>query len=130
MTLAGPSGQDDARDKKESVVEADSKPGTLRFILLLSDGSRIVGEPSVKEMPVQTSYAELKLPLALIATVGFGKEPQNVSVVLQNGDKLQGVTTLEEIPLRALFGEVAIPLKHLRSIQVEPKGQPPPAPQK
>ena len=52
----------------------DNTNHLLRLELSLADGSRIIGTPAIKSIPVQTSYAKMDVPLKHILTIKIGED--------------------------------------------------------
>jgi hypothetical protein len=91
---------------------------TLRLVVDLLDGSRVIGTPAIASVPVQTSYARMELPLKQIQTLKIGEDHETATFDLRNGDKLKGAITLAPLKLQTSFGPVAIGIEHLRELRV------------
>ena len=63
----------------------------LNVVLDLSDGSRLIGTPSLATVPVQTSYAKMDVPLTQIKALKIGDDHETVTLNLRNGDTLTGL---------------------------------------
>ena len=63
----------------------------MRLTLELSDGSRVIGIPSMSSIPVQTSYAKMDIPLKRVLQVKIGADRETVWVQTESGDELTGV---------------------------------------
>lgn len=96
----------------------NQKPLQIRLNLDLVDGSRIVGTPTIKSVPVQTSYAKMDLPLKEILALRIDTDHKTAGIALRNGDKLTGVITLDPIRLDTVFGKVSIGIEFIREIRV------------
>ena len=90
----------------------------LRLILELSDGSRIVGIPTMSSIPLQTPYAKLDVPLAQAAIITIAPDHEAASIDLQSGDRITGVLNLGMIQLETAFGMVSIGIEHIRECRV------------
>ena len=100
-----------------SILAGEDKAGpNLRLELDLVDGSHIIGVPSIESMPVQTSYANMDIPLKEISTVRMDADHETASLDLRNGDKLKGVINLKPIDLETIFGKVSVGIEHIKEI--------------
>jgi hypothetical protein len=106
-------------------AEQDNVVHALRLELELVDGSRIIGVPTIKSVPVQTSYATMDIPLKQIVNIRIEDNHETASFELQNGDKLKGVVDLASIKIETVFGEVSIGIEHARAISVRRYAQDP-----
>ena len=93
-----------------------------RLVLELSDGSRVVGTPSIDRLKVTTKYAGLEIPLSMVRTVEFSAGNHAAQLKLVNGDVLTGGLAATEIELKTIFGQVVIPLAQVRRISAGPGG--------
>jgi len=90
----------------------------LRLVVSLSDGSRVLGEPSLTGVALETeSLGKLEIPLAKLRGIKFA-DSREATLALANGDKLQGRLVNRELALQTLFGAVTIPVALAREIQV------------
>jgi hypothetical protein len=110
-TLVGPVG-----------AEPDKAEVPLRVALDLVDGSRVVGISDIESVPLRTPYANIALPLAVVATAQFDSRRETAVFSLSNGDRLQGVVTLEGLNLQTVFGKVSINIEHIRNLRVTAAG--------
>lgn len=97
----------------------------LRLALDLVDGSHIIGIPSVKSIPVQTSYAKMDIPLRQIACMQIAADHETASFELQNGDTFKGVFSFDPLRFQTIFGDVTIPVAHIRSVAIRLDGPAP-----
>jgi hypothetical protein len=88
----------------------------FRLSLALVDGSHIIGIPSVKSIPVQTSYAKMDIPLEHILSIEIEDDHETALFAFQNGDKLRGVVDIQPLELQAIFGSVSVGIEHIRRI--------------
>ncbi len=106
-------------------LAAAAAPATnlpLRVTATLSDGSKLIGEPALKALPLRTDYTRLELPLDKITTLKFSPQTNTVALALANGDKLSATLDLAELRLTTLVGKVSLPLKLLTALTVNPGG--------
>jgi hypothetical protein len=89
---------------------------TLRLSVDLVDGSRLIGIPGITNVPVQTSYAKMDVPLMQIRTMKIGEDHETVTLNLRNGDTLTGVISLKPIELKTLFGTISVGIEHIKEI--------------
>lgn len=99
-------------------AEEEKGEQPLCLELALVDGSRVIGVPSIKSVPVETSYAKMDVPLKQIRTIKIDTDHERASLDLQNGDKFSGVINLAPIKLQAIFGDVAVGIEHVKEIGV------------
>lgn len=90
----------------------------LHLELDLVDGSRLIGIPGITNVPVQTSYAKMDVPIKQILTMKIGEDHETVNLELQNGDTLTGVISLAPIKLETLFGSASIGIEHVKQLRV------------
>ncbi|MCG3148525.1 MAG: hypothetical protein PCFJNLEI_01969 [Verrucomicrobiae bacterium] len=96
-----------------------AKEEPVRIIAILNDGSRLVGETALANLPVNSpTLGQLQIPLAKIRQIKFNAAREAAAIALANGDKLEGVTKLTSLKLTAVFGAVTIPVNTLAEIQV------------
>lgn len=114
-----------ARGGAPVAAESAAKEEPLRITLALSDGSKIIGQPALAALPLQTEYTKMEIPLAKIAALKFSAGATNAVVTLANGDKLSAVPGIAELRLTTLFGKITIPLKMVTGLTVSAGGTPP-----
>lgn len=102
--------------RAEPATNQVEKP--LRLELELTDGSRIIGTPTIKSVPIQTSYAKMEIPLKQIQTIKMGNDHEMVTVGLRNGDIVTGVITCGPVELATVFGKAVIGIAHIRKFDV------------
>ncbi|MCX7010696.1 MAG: LamG domain-containing protein [Kiritimatiellaeota bacterium] len=101
-----------------SAAEA-TNTASLSATLTLTDGSQVRGTPELRELPLQTSYAAMVVPLEKIRDIAFATNPAAaVTVTLVNGDRLSATCTLKEVKLAALFGKISVPMSVLKRMAV------------
>jgi hypothetical protein len=98
--------------------EVELKVEPLRLALDLVDGSHIIGVPSIKSVPFQTSYAKIDIPLEKIVSIKIKDDHETTSFELQNGDTLTGILNLKPMELETIFGRVSIGTEHVRALRV------------
>lgn len=96
----------------------------LHLVFDLSDGSRVIGIPSIDRLKVATQYADLEVQLSQVRTVEFSAENHTAKLSLQNGDLLNGRLAATEIAAKTIFGPVTVPLAQVRRMQVAVSGGP------
>ena len=99
--------------------EVELKVAPLRLAIDLVDGSRIIGVPKIKSIPVQTSYAKMDIPLEQITSIHIRDDHEMASIDLLNGDKLKGVLDLKPLELETIFGEVSIGIEHVQGFRIK-----------
>lgn len=87
-----------------------------------ADGSTLIGEALVSNIQIQTSFADLSLPIDQVAAIRFTDTNGSVAVRLRNGDALGGKTSLKQFSMRTVLGNVAIPLHILQTVTVMASG--------
>jgi hypothetical protein len=101
-------------------------PPTLRAIVALKDGSRLVGQPGVDALAVRSpQLGELKIPLDRIRSISHLAGRQAMSVDMVNGDKMELELSLSKLPLKTALGELAVPLSEIRTITFAKSGAAP-----
>lgn len=90
-----------------------------RFVMSLTDGSSIIGVPSASSFRVKSSYADMDVPLKLIARIRFQDDKRTVSVELNNGDKVGGILVCEAVEFTTILGKLSIPIKHVKSLSTQ-----------
>jgi len=103
-------------------AEQDKAEQPLRLDLNLVDGSRIIGNPGIDSVSVETSYAKMNVPLKQLLTIKMHEDRETASFTFSNGDKLKGVINLEPIKLETVFGKVSIGIEHIRDLHVMSAG--------
>ena len=103
-------------------AELPAQPEPLRVTCTLSDGSKLIGQPALAALQLQTEYSRMEIPFLKISTLKFGAGATNVTVVLVNGDKLSAVPGVTELRLTTLFGKVTLPLKLVTGLAVSAGG--------
>jgi len=97
--------------------ETEKKP-PLRLALELSDGSRLIGVPTIRSIVLSTPMADLPIPLERV--VGLTAEDQGTKwrVSFRNGDRLTGTLSLTEVEMTTLIGPIRVPLEHVTDMSV------------
>ena len=92
-----------------AVFVAKVKPGS--FALVLNDGNRYIWTPPAgQKIPLETAFAKVEVPLALVASVSFSDEQGAVKVAFRNGDSLTGKLLLKELEIRTAYGDLTVPV--------------------
>ena len=87
--------------------ELPEKKTVVRATLELTDGSRLVGTPLAKTLPLKLDFATLELPLDKIRQCEIRRKEESVVVKLQNGDQTTGMLTVDKFPLETVLGNLA-----------------------
>ena len=95
---------------------------TMCVTLNLSDGSRLLGAPSFKEVSVQSSFGAMQIPLQKIRSVTFSADHKSIELALGNGDRLTGSSSAESFKIKTLFGAVSIPAAIIKTMSVSTTG--------
>ncbi len=90
----------------------------LRLVVELTDGSQLTGETGMTELPVETSYAKVAVPLALIATVTFDNQRETVVLDFANGDRITGAPALENFSIKTLIGQLTVGIEHIVTVRI------------
>jgi hypothetical protein len=102
--------------------EAAPKPPSVRLMLDLADGSRVIGEPKSDGLDVKTAFGDARLKWTAIRIIEFKPGNEGARMDLANGDKLVGRTSLEKFELTTLVGAATIPIGLVRSLMVTTAG--------
>ena len=94
----------------------------LRLMMVLSDGSRIVGVPTVIKLTAQTQMGDFSLDLALVQSIQRGPDRGAMVWRLKNGDQLCGSVKPDSLALNTCFGRVNAPLHSIERITVSLTG--------
>lgn len=97
-------------------------PPVAQLVLDLSDGSRVIGPPSVDRLKITTKYASLEITLAQVRSIEFNGADHAARMTLQNGDLLSGQIDGAEIAITTIFGKAVIPWAQVRNARVRIKG--------
>src|ERR1700677_1587241 len=94
-------------------------PAPVKLAIELSDGSRVIGEPSIDSLKLSTSYADMEISLAKLRSIEFSSDKDyNARASLLNGDVVNARLAATEISMKTIFGEVKIPLAMVRRMRV------------
>jgi hypothetical protein len=96
---------------------AATNPVSLRLVLGLVDGSRLIGVPQIASLPVQTAYAKLDVSLSNIVSVSIGTNREQALWKLSNGDQIKGALALKTLEIKAEYGKVAIGVEQIVKIE-------------
>jgi hypothetical protein len=100
---------------------AETQRPALQLTVNLSDGSCLIGETSLANLPLRSeALGNLQIPLDQVRTVKFSDDQESVAITTANGDSLHGALGNVALKLRTVFGEVAVPLTLVTTIAVEP----------
>jgi hypothetical protein len=99
-------------------VGGEAQRVLIRVTIDLADGSRLIGVPRLKSIPIRTSYAWLDVPLDQIVRITVNKGPELAAFTLRNGDELTGVISLSPLRLETSLGRVSIRREDIRRISI------------
>jgi hypothetical protein len=103
--------------------------GKVELALELSDGSHVIGTPSIDRLKVSTDYANFDIPLSCLNEIEFTGTNPVAAARLVNGDSLTVRLSAKGIDLKTIFGPVTIPIAIVRKIEATtPDDNAPPAP--
>jgi hypothetical protein len=98
--------------------EGQEIKASLRLMLDLSDGSRVIGVPNFAFVNVQTDYAKMNIPLKQIRKIKIADDHETAMIDLTNGDRLNGAIIFESIKIETVFGRISLTLDHVTNITV------------
>ncbi|MFC1497653.1 LamG domain-containing protein [Verrucomicrobiota bacterium] len=103
-----------------TISSPETKPSKaqLKLALELTDGSRVMGAPLIKTVPIITPYAEMDVALKLVSSIEFADDHKTVKIHFQNDDQLEGTIGLNEIELETLFSKCAVEVEHITSVNI------------
>ena len=87
--------------------QPSQKTSVLHAVVDLTDGSRIVGTPLEKSLPVTLSYANPIVPLEVITRCEIKHSPESAALFLQNGDHISGTLGADTFPLDTILGRLS-----------------------
>ena len=99
-------------------ADSSPNPNAPSFVMELTDGSRVIGTPSITNLQMRTSFGRVDIALALVQSIDFKSDKETVTLALRNGDKVQGALSLEAVELQTLMGRVKIPFNLAQKILV------------
>jgi hypothetical protein len=105
-----------ARGTASSTPDAANPP--LQLALVLSDGSVVIGTPSVDHLKI-AGYANVEIAFSQLDTIEFSDTDQMAKISFQNGDQVSGRVIATKIALKTIFGQVVIPMAEVRTIRPE-----------
>ncbi len=98
--------------------QTTAKEAELTIVLDLTDGSHLVGTPSVNELKLVSTLGKIQLPLMNVTKVVFDAAKETAEVSLNNGDRLSGIVDLSSMAIKASWGKVKIASQHVRTLTV------------
>ncbi|HWB60613.1 MAG TPA: SUMF1/EgtB/PvdO family nonheme iron enzyme [Chthoniobacteraceae bacterium] len=110
-------GGNGATADKPAANTAPAAASAMELVIELSDGSRIIGTPSIDRFKMTTQYADLEVSLSRLLTIAFSGANHAAQVNLRNGDVLSGRIADKEIAMKTVFGKAVIPLEVVREIR-------------
>jgi hypothetical protein len=103
-------------------AERTANEPPLQLGIVLVDGSRVVGTPSVTSLSVTTSFAKMDIPWSAIRELKFTEDRSAASIALKNGDVLKGVPSLRMLELQTAFGRIAVDPRQIVTVGVGAAG--------
>lgn len=104
---------------RSAVAGGEGGDGTiLRVGLELTDGSYLLGLPSVSNMAIKTSYADLQVKLEHISGITVSPNDRTASVEMRNGDRINGTLETPEMRIESLIGNVLIHREQIVALRV------------
>jgi hypothetical protein len=94
------------------------KSDELKVLLMLKDGSQIIGTPVFKTLTVTTPYGKLDAKVEMLESVQFTPDHEKVKVMVRNGDALSGALGVSEFEINAIFGKIRIKADAVTSMDV------------
>lgn len=101
-----------------TLAEPAATNQSLRLILTLVDGSRVVGVPKMQSVPLQTDYARMDIPWLRIRKITHEGTNEAVRITMANGDRVQGGFSMPSVEISALFGRAVVALGQIAVIEV------------
>jgi hypothetical protein len=94
----------------------------VRLDVSLSDGSRLVGEPTLTSIPFTSDdVGKMNLPLAYLRSLSL--DHGMASVRMRNDDKIRGsITGMKELSLKTVVGTLTIPIEMVQEMKVHLAG--------
>lgn len=86
--------------------EVAEKKTVVRATVELKDGSRLVGTPLAKTLPLKLDFDTAEIPLAKIRRCEIRHKAGSASVKLQNGDEAEGILTTAGFPMETILGSL------------------------
>lgn len=109
-------------DEKSPAENRDAKT-SIRLVVDLTDGSRVVGTLENDRLKVLTNYADFDLSLSRVSTLEFDPaQDGSAEIRLENGDALKVRFPMKELALNTTFGNVALPIAMMRGIRTAGAG--------
>lgn len=109
-------------DEKPPAENKDAKT-SIRLVVDLTDGSRVVGTLENNKLKVLTNYADFDLSLSRVSTLEFDPaQDGSAEIRLENGDALKVRFPMKEIALKTTFGDIALPIAMMRGIRTAGAG--------
>lgn len=93
-----------------------------KLVMELTDGSRIIGTPTVDGFKIESEISGLQVQFAKVSVIEFSGADHAVDLKLRNGDHLSGKLGIGEIPVKTIFGQAAVPVAAIKKITVRVAG--------
>ncbi len=102
-------------------AESNSYTTNDAFSLTLRDGSVLMCNPQLKEIPIKTSYAEMTVPLDRVIVISNNLAKGESILVMKNGDLVRGKCALKDITLLTLVGKITVPMSSITELNSRAK---------
>ncbi len=90
----------------------------LQLTCTLVDGSRLIGEPGIASLPVQTAYARVELALKHVRRITLEEDRELAVFEMTNGDRVKGALMLKALELSTVFGKVKVGAEQIVRVDV------------
>ena len=88
----------------------------VRLTLDLHCGSRLIGTPSIRKIPLLTKYGRLEIPLSHIETIDFNNDRETARFSLRNEDLITGIPGIHTFDLSTIVGDLSIGTETIRRV--------------
>jgi hypothetical protein len=88
----------------------------LRLDVVLTDGSRIIGQPTITRVPFECALGVIDVQWTLLSSMRRDPQLKTFTVFFRNGDKLQGTPKLRSLNMSCAFGRVMVPISQVESL--------------
>lgn len=96
--------------------ESNSYTTNDAFSLTLRDGSVIMCNPQLKEIPIKTAYAQMTVPLERVVVISNDVSKGESILVMKNGDLVRGECAIKDIELLTLVGKISVPMSNITEL--------------
>jgi hypothetical protein len=99
-----------------SLAEDPDDARATPVTVTLTDGSHVLGVPSFTTIPLDTSFAQMKIPLTAISRIRFDQDHRSARIDFSNGDRITGSVAQESFTFAAIFGQITVGREHVLAI--------------